>query len=138
MGKIKAVIERTAIKFLTYRHWRIISHSEMGSKKLLSNSNYILNYPIDSISVIAHTDTYSFRNKLGIKQNDKLILCFGGTRFDKGADIAIEAISKLGSRYHLIVAGKELDVSYNSLRNYAYKSDMQDRLHLFKGLDINI
>ena len=137
VGKIKAVIERSIIKLLNYRLWRIMSHSEMGSKELLSDSTYTLNYPIDSISVISQTDIDRFRNKLGISKNNKLILCYGGTRFDKGADIAINALSKLPSRYHLVVAGKELDISYDELKDYACTYDMQERLHLFEGFITN-
>lgn len=51
------------------------------------------------------------RKKLGISQDVTLIGAFGGTRFDKGLDILLEALGRLERNlpFHLLIAGKAVD-----------------------------
>lgn len=42
----------------------------------------------------------------GIKTSAPIISCIGGTRFDKGLDIILEALKKVDCPFHLLIAGR--------------------------------
>lgn len=47
------------------------------------------------------------RKKLGIETAEKVLLALGGTRWDKGLDILLDALTEVKAPFHLLVAGKE-------------------------------
>ncbi len=63
------------------------------------------------------------RTQLGLPGDKKILLFFGFIRDYKGLDLAIEALSKLGEEYHLVIAGEV----YGSFDKY---SEMIDKLKL--------
>lgn len=48
------------------------------------------------------------RKKLGIETTEKVLLTLGGTRWDKGLDILLDALTEVKAPFHLLVAGQEL------------------------------
>lgn len=69
--------------------------------------------PVSKENIIA------FRKSIGLESKSILQLCFGGTRYDKGADIAVNALGHLDDKYHLLVAGKEECSTFKSLNQIA-------------------
>jgi glycosyltransferase involved in cell wall biosynthesis len=132
-GNAIALLERMSLRFVLYRGWRIISHSKAGSNILLGNDNYVLDYPLVPMQSICSDKITDFRNSLGLKPESVLLLCFGGTRFDKGADLAVEALAKLDDSYHLIIAGKEECIAFETLKEIAQANNCTHRLHLING-----
>jgi len=57
------------------------------------------------------------------------LLVFGGTRYDKGADLAVRMLSYLPPTYHLLFAGRDTFFSQNYLKNLAIQSGVIERLH---------
>lgn len=47
------------------------------------------------------------RKKLGIETTEKVLLALGGTRWDKGLDILLDALTEVKAPFHLLVAGQE-------------------------------
>lgn len=70
--------------------------------------------------------------ELGINYNaeHKYLLFFGIIRKYKGLDLLIEAMSKLGSEYQLIIAG-EVYGSFDEYQNLMDQHGLNDRVHVF-------
>lgn len=132
-SKVKSLLERLCLKNMLFNDWRIMTHSRVGSQKLLGNDNYVLDYPVNPIQVLNTEKTLQFRQNLGLTEESILLLCFGGTRFDKGADFAVKVLSQLDDKYHLVIAGKEEGISFESLTKIAEESNCANHLHLIKG-----
>ncbi len=48
------------------------------------------------------------RKMLGLHDvNGKILLCLGGTRYDKGLDLLLDALNCVEAPFHLLIAGKE-------------------------------
>lgn len=47
------------------------------------------------------------QSKLGICDNSPVLLALGGTRWDKGLDLLLDALTNVKAPFHLLVAGKE-------------------------------
>ena len=132
-SKGMALLERLCLKFVLTKDWKIMSHSKNGSKKLIGHDKYVLDYPVEPIDVVDESKILTFRERLGLTPDIIFLLCFGGTRADKGADFAVKTLAKLDDKYHLLIAGKEECISYNMLNEIANKTQCSSRLHLFKG-----
>ena len=128
-----AFFERLFLKILILRGWRVITHSIVGANKLFGNAENVLDFPIVPMRHVCSDKIKSFRNSFGLTSSSVLLLCFGGTRFDKGADLAVKALAKLDDNYHLIVAGKEKHIAFETLAEIAKDANCSDRLHLING-----
>lgn len=87
-------------------------------------------YPVEILPKVERERQVSFRAELGVKQGAKVVLCYGGTRFDKGADLAIEAIRFLPDDFHLLIAGEAHYFQPQQLRHLATVRDVGSRVHL--------
>ncbi|MBS4000942.1 MAG: glycosyltransferase [Desulfobulbaceae bacterium] len=67
------------------------------------------------------------RTKLGINDDKKVLLFFGFIRKYKGLDLLIEAMSKLGEEYHLIIAGEPYE-SYSEYAEIISKHNLGSRV----------
>ncbi len=56
-------------------------------------------------------DKYSLtlKDKYNIPRDRKVLLAFGGTRYDKGLDLLLDALKGVEARFHLVIAGKAED-----------------------------
>jgi glycosyltransferase involved in cell wall biosynthesis len=70
----------------------------------------------------------AYRQQLGIPDGACVLLCFGGTRWEKGADFAASALASMPAAWHLLVAGAEEALSAGTIRTCAGTS--KSRLHL--------
>lgn len=132
-NRIKSTFEMACLQLLKFKGLKVVTHSKKGAIKLIDHDKHTLDYPIEEVMNIEQNQIDLFRQKLGLASSDKLVLCFGGTRFDKGSDIAVKALAQLGSNYHLVVAGKEECISYQSLKDIAVKYGCENNLHCFNG-----
>ena len=53
----------------------------------------------------------------GIHISEKVILSLGATRRDKGLDILLKALQNVSSPFHIIIAGKEQDITIDEIRS---------------------
>jgi glycosyltransferase involved in cell wall biosynthesis len=154
--KYKGKADLMALRFLCSRGMRIMVHSKnlaiylnelTGTQKV----DYVP-YPVKTYE---QPDSKKgamrarLRGELGLAPQAVLILVFGGTRYDKGADLAVKMLPYLPDHYHLLFAGKDTYFSRNYLTGLASKHGLLERLHfdsrfipeeevpaLFSGCDI--
>lgn len=122
---LKYKLEIYLLRLLSMKGVKIIVHSDVAKNRLSpANINSVsVNYPISNISS-AIKDVHSDLEKETIK-----ILFFGGTRFDKGVDILIAALGRLGENFHLNVVGKEEDFNRELLTELAEKYKVSHRVN---------
>ena len=62
----------------------------------------------------------------GIKTSAPIISCIGGTRYDKGLDIILEALKKVNQPFHLLIAGNAeyFTESYINQETESYKDSI--------------
>ncbi|WP_286263335.1 glycosyltransferase family 4 protein [Thalassotalea atypica] len=133
--KLSGKVERFLLNRLFKKGLKLITHSPKVAKafnQLKAYSAYALNYPIAHHYTYTEQGRQKVRQALNINKNDKLLLCFGGTRADKGADVAVEALNQLPDEYHLLIAGQEQDYSYDYLNNIACLGQKEQQLHFVK------
>lgn len=133
--RTKDYIERMALKRLAQANFTVFVHSKTLRERLIEEGLghvIYLPYPVEQNRV----DPKAFkalrghaREKLGIGNGDVLLLCFGGTRNDKGADLAVRALKHLPDNYHLLIAGPVVDFSLETLLQNSENKD-RSRLHL--------
>lgn len=68
-----------------------------------------IEYPCFDRAISVNKD--EIREKYGIPKSSKILLAFGETRYDKGLDILLKALNHVDNRFHLIIAGKEYDIT---------------------------
>lgn len=105
----------------------IVVHSEYIEQQLNDIGLYnvtVINYP-------SFLDN-SAMSKVNVINREKIVVsCIGGTRYDKGLDILIEAFKYLydKTKIKLVfnIAGKEEDIKYNELKRegYAYNVNIK-------------
>lgn len=98
-----------------------VVHTEQTRLDLLSmgiNNIYHVEYPqfYKTMQIAKKTAL----EKLGISGVDKpVLLAIGGTRWDKGLDLLLDALTIVGSPFHLLIAGKE---------QYFTRADIESRI----------
>lgn len=135
-GTLKSFINSVLLRYLLCNS-KIITHSRKTNEMFedpYKNSLYYAPYPIHTEPIdhgIALMKKLSVRQELGITESEVLLLCFGGARYDKGLDLAIEALSYLNDSYRLLIAGKEEDFTQDILMKQAERLGVSNRI-LFK------
>lgn len=112
----------------------VVTHSLKINEKIdpvRANSLYYAPYPIhtksyDKRAII--TERGCVRAHLGLKDSDLLLLCFGATRYDKGVDIVLRALSYLNNSYKLLIAGKEDYFTEEVLKSQAAVLGIESRI----------
>ena len=90
----------------------------------------IIPYPATPLKIMTQLKIINFRRSIGISDNITLLLCYGNTRFDKGADLAVRALKYLPKEYHLLVVGSPQKFQPQDLYNLANKDGTKERLHI--------
>jgi glycosyltransferase involved in cell wall biosynthesis len=95
---------------------------------------HVIDYPNACAQSTASADSRSRgRALLDLPVAARLLLCFGGTRHDKGVDLAIAALAATPSDVHLLVAGAAQDFDEKALNALARRYGVEDRLLLRLG-----
>lgn len=112
---------------------RVIVHSkrivEILSSETGTSGFDVVPYPV-TVTPQESPDKRTARQTLGLPTDAKLLLAFGGTRYDKGADIAVRALATLPPEFHLLIAGQPIHFDEESLRALASEHNVQSRVHL--------
>jgi glycosyltransferase involved in cell wall biosynthesis len=134
LAHLRSGAQLLALRALMSLNVRMQVHSRsfvaaIGKYTLPKNISYIP-YPVEEPFPTDSVRVEDVRRSLGVSSDVKLLLAFGGTRRNKGADRAIRALSHLPSEYHLIVLGAEQDFTAEFMTDLAQQLGVQDRLHL--------
>jgi glycosyltransferase involved in cell wall biosynthesis len=93
-----------------------------------TNSINVINYPN------FHENTSEVDKSLLNNFQRPIILAFGGTRFDKGIDILLQALNKLNEKeFTLVIAGKEEDFSRGHLEEMIINYGVKEKVVLNLG-----
>jgi len=135
LGKIKGWVEFYFVRKLIACDFRIMVHSRALQQKMSQQMNAtsidFVPYPIETLKDVELESARKFiETHTGLSRQDRILLCFGDTRYDKGVDIAIQALSKLPADYHLLIAGKAEVYGELELRKLAYSLGVNERVHL--------
>lgn len=142
--RVKNSIETRALAGIEARQgdFRLMVHSEPLRAALTQHAHLlevdVVPYPVQP------TEPYSepldataepngpklIRTRLGIPNDATLLLAFGGTRFDKGADFAVRALQHLPGTVHLLIAGKPSNFKAEDLLKIARQHNVANRIHL--------
>ena len=131
-------IRRSKLRDMSYRH------IGRAASTLVVHTAF-LQRELDKLGIhnVVHIEYPQFSNgliigqkkalaKLGInKYEGKVLLALGGTRYDKGLDILLEALSGISEPFHLIVAGEENDFNRTFIEKKIepYKESVSLLLH---------
>jgi glycosyltransferase involved in cell wall biosynthesis len=116
---------------------QLIVHSRVA-KRRLDRLGLTQVHAIDYPNVIPHAGTDvatrdACRSRLGASPTDRLLLCFGGTRRDKGVDLAIAALAQGQSNLKLLIAGAEQDFDRAALLGLARSHGVEHQIVLQLG-----
>lgn len=153
-NKIKSRVECCLLNRLARKGGRAMVHSRAMQKRLSQvtniNSFDYVPYPLQKLELVDRDLARRFvEGATGLGQVDRIVLVFGDTRYDKGADIAVRALDYLPKHYHLLIAGKADAYDEGKLARLAEVLDVRNRLHIhsryildseiplyFKGADV--
>lgn len=135
--QLQASLSILAFKQLVKQGMRVMMHSksliDLTQQQVGVRSLDYVPYPIDQPEPGAFADAERrsrLRAQYGIPPESKLLLAFGGTRFKKGADLAVQVLAQLPPEVHLLVAGQQEDFSAEALQEVATRFAVGPRLHL--------
>ncbi|MBQ0958340.1 glycosyltransferase [Ideonella sp. 4Y11] len=127
---LKAVLTRYWARRLVRGGVQLVVHSPAAQAGLAVDA-LVLDYP--NFDTPPHVDAAAreaARCQLGLRSDDRLFLCFGGTRTDKGADRAIRALAGTPEHCHLLIAGAAQHLSATALSQLAQELGLAARVHL--------
>ncbi len=78
---------------------------------------------------VAPVDKKTAYNQLNIESDAPVLLAIGGTRYDKGLDILLDALKNVKAPFHLIIAGKEEFITRDVINEKI--ADYKDKVSIF-------
>jgi len=93
----------------------------------LFNTKFYLVYDGLDLALIENASNYP-RNRLGLDENDKLLLCVSRLEKYKNIHLAIMVLKYLPTNFKLVIVGKGSKKYENQLRNLISKLDLQKRV----------
>jgi len=122
------------MKQLAHRGASFGVHAREAQRTLESNDIgpvHFLPYPNFDNAIVRTVEARSTgRRVMGLQDDDRLFLCFGGTRHDKGCDLALQALARTPTSCHLLIAGNANDFSRSMLERLSTDLGVQSRVHL--------
>ncbi|MBU3200973.1 glycosyltransferase [Clostridium estertheticum] len=114
---------------------KLIVHGDYIRRSMINKlgiqcENFICNipYPVSS-SEVKSKDTCI--NKIGLKdRSGPFLLCFGGTRYEKGLDLMLEACKFIKSSFTLIIAGEEGEITKDFINNKIKELCLEEKIFL--------
>ena len=100
------IIRKIALKKFASKVDKIVVHTFQNKKELQKiGINNVLQIEYPNFNKLPECK-YA-KEKIGIPNKYPVILCLGGTRYDKGLDILLEALKSCIKPFYLIIAGNE-------------------------------
>lgn len=96
------------------------------------NSNIIV-VPDPSLNFYNYCSKKEARSKLGLPQDENILLYFGVLTFEKGIDILLNAIKTLDEKFKLVIAGRP--VYFNKTFIDKFKNSLSDPERIISHLD---
>jgi len=127
---LKGVLTRRWASRLLAQGLNLVVHSPAVAE-VLPRVTLVLDYP--NFDTQPRTDAAArreVRRHWGLSDGDCLFLCFGGTRLDKGADRAVQALAGTPGHCHLLIAGAPQHLQPEALAAQAQDLGVQGRVHL--------
>lgn len=96
-------------KFTIQKIDKIVIHTEFARNTLIYSGIdkiklEVIDYPVFHSTGLTPKDA---RKKLNLPNDSLILLALGGTRYDKGLDIFLDALKSVQSRFCLVIAGNE-------------------------------
>ncbi|MDP2689604.1 MAG: glycosyltransferase [Deltaproteobacteria bacterium] len=137
LNRLKIRAERMVLRRLVKRGFRVMAHSMKFTAILnaitSSDSAGYVPYPADFPALTEGEKAgkrKGLRAQLGIPPEATVLLSFGATRFEKGADIAVRALKDLPDDVYLLVAGIGEHFTKEALSALGEKHGVGSRLRL--------
>jgi glycosyltransferase involved in cell wall biosynthesis len=125
-------VEKHLLRYLSRRGVRVQVHGVAVASAIQAEVREarldVVPYPADPH--VAPSDGSDVRRRLGVPDGAKLVLAFGATRWDKGADLAVSMLRYLPEDVHLLIAGRPSHFSESQLLRQANDIGTSGRLHL--------
>lgn len=139
LNRLKARVQRKTLRNLVDRGVGVMVHSQTLQKMLnqfMTNRTIAyVPYPVSITAISGDSDLIlrgaRLRTQLGIPHDAVLLLCFGGTAFYKGIDIAICALSYLPKNIYLLVAGKEEHFTRKMIDDLGREHGVSERIKVY-------
>lgn len=133
---VRQRLECVALRRLVARGLRVLVHGAALAEAVASHTRgpAPIEIPIPvSASDAAPAHARQAREQLGLDAGARYLLAFGGTRHEKGVDLAIASLGRLTEDVRLVVAGPEEHFSASDLRTLAERHGVADRVELRLG-----
>jgi glycosyltransferase involved in cell wall biosynthesis len=116
---------------------RVMVHSRALAQKLTiltkEDSFDYVPYPVKAPEILLEEEKVeirrTFRAKHGLSEDHQVLLAFGGTRYDKGADLAVKVLNLLPDTFHIFFAGQEQSFTRQFLQGLARRHGVGERIH---------
>lgn len=132
-GRLSQPVHRLMLRGLGALGVRVMMHSGALTRSIGAGR-------LDAVPHPAHPPQFradqreqvrqAVREQLTIPPQAMVLLAFGGTRHDKGSDLALDALTLLPPHVHLLVVGPTRAFDADALRARAERLGIMDRLHL--------
>ena len=133
-GRLKAAAQLWGLRRLLRSGVHLQLHTpsfanEIGQGVPPGQVSYIP-HPAETPSSVGPEQVAALRARLDVSPEVKLLLVFGGTRRNKGADVAVMTLAHLPQQYHLTIVGAPEHFSSQALNELADGLGVRERVHL--------
>ncbi|GGO41952.1 glycosyltransferase [Deinococcus humi] len=132
-GRFSQPVHRLLLRALGALGVRVMMHSAALTRGIRTGLLDAVPYPtaLPQVAPEQHQQVrQAVRQQLNIAPEAMVLLAFGGTRHDKGSDLALEALALLPPHIHLLVVGPTRAFDADALRERGDRLGITDRLHL--------
>jgi len=107
------------------------------SNKGIDNAIHI-EYPV--FDMIQEIDKDYAIKKMGLPQNVPVLAAIGGTRYDKGLDILLDALNYVKDPFHLLIAGKvsKFDNEFINIKSIRYSNQVTKYLKYLTNEELSL
>lgn len=134
-------VQRFSLKVFCQHIDKIIVHSEFLQNEMSGlgiNNVAHIEYPqFKQDNEISPTQAKAFWK---LKQDIPVIVCLGNTRYDKGLDILLEALTKVDKPFQILIAGKEesFDKAFIERKTHTYTNKVTTVLRYLTDAEVDM
>jgi len=136
--RVFKLIEEKSFIYLLKKVKKVFVHGEAIKKAAIlnlgiNNKKYFISIPYPTSELTEEIiNKYEARKYLKLPLNNCILLSFGGTRYEKGADILVNALSCISTKLDVVVvfAGEEKDFKINYFVKKIKELNLSNRIIL--------